>query len=400
MKITTIGIDLAKAVFQIHGVDERGKVAVRKQLKRAEMSSYFANLEPCLIGMEACGSAHHWARKLEGYAHTVKLMAPQFVKPYVKTNKNDMADAEAICEAVSRPNMRFVAMKTVEQQAILSVHRARQGFVKARTAQGNQIRGLLSEFGVVIPQGIRSIMKQVPEILEDGENGLPGTMRNLLERLTENLKEVDRQARELEAQIQLWHRENAASRKLAEIPGLGPITASAIVATVGDAREFKNGRQLAAWMGLVGNPLSDKPDAELTQGGVSQQLAAITHQRQTDIQRNISERNARFFEEEADKLDGWADDLKVGLEREIKEFDRQIKEARRAATTALTLEEKLAGQKQIKTLEGLRNQKRRTLFDAQDQVDKQREELIAAIEGKMNQSTRAEQLFSIRWTIA
>jgi len=251
MKITTIGIDLAKIVFQIHGVDERGKVGVRKQLKRTEMSIYFANLEPCLIGMEACGSAHYWARKLEGYGHTVKLMAPQFVKPYVKTNKNDMADAEAICEAVSRPNMRFVAIKTVEQQAILSVHRARQGFVKARTAQGNQIRGLLSEFGIIIPQGIRSITKQIPEILEDGQNGLPGAMRNLLERLTDNLKEMDRQVNELEAKIQLWHRENTASRKLAEIPGLGPITASAIVATVGDAREFNNGRQLAAWMGLV-----------------------------------------------------------------------------------------------------------------------------------------------------
>ena len=251
MRITTIGIDLAKVVFQIHGVDERGKMAVRKQLKRAEMSVYFANLEPCLIGMEACGSAHHWARKLAGYGHTVKLMAPQFVKPYVKTNKNDIADAEAICEAVSRPNMRFVAMKTVEQQAILSVHRARQGFVKARTAQGNQIRGLLSEFGIVIPQGIRSIMKQMPEILEDAENGLPGTMRHLLERLTENLKEMGRQANELEAQIQLWHRENEASRKLADIPGLGAITASAIVATVGNVREFKSGRQLAAWMGLV-----------------------------------------------------------------------------------------------------------------------------------------------------
>ena len=251
MKITTIGIDLAKAVFQIHGVDERGKVAVRKQLKRSEMSSYFANLEPCLIGMEACGSAHHWARKLEGYGHTVKLMAPQFVKPYVKTNKNDMADAEAICESVSRPNMRYVPAKTVEQQAILSVHRARQGFVKARTAQGNQIRGLLSEFGIVIPQGIRSIMKQMSEILEDGENGLPGTMRNLLERLTENLKEMGRQVNELEKQIGLWHRENEASRRLAEIAGIGPITASAMVATVGNAREFKNGRQLAAWMGLV-----------------------------------------------------------------------------------------------------------------------------------------------------
>jgi transposase len=251
MKITTIGIDLAKNIFQIHGVDARGKVAVRKQIKRAEMAKYFANLEPCLIGMEACGSAHHWARKLEGYGHTVKLMAPQFVKPYVKTNKHDIADAEAICEAVGRPNMRFVAKKSVEQQAILSVHRARQGFVKARTAQGNQIRGLLSEFGIIIPQGIRSIMKQVPEILEDGESGLPGTMRHLIERLAENLKEMDRQVNELEKQIGLWHRENEASRRLAEIAGIGPITASAIVATVGKAHEFKNGRQLAAWMGLV-----------------------------------------------------------------------------------------------------------------------------------------------------
>lgn len=251
MKITTMGIDLAKAVFQIHGVDERGKAVVRKQLKRSEMASYFAKLEPCRIGMEACGSAHYWARKLQGFGHTVKLMAPQFVKPYVKTNKNDMADAEAICEAVSRPNMRYVAVKTVESQAILSVHRARAGFVKARTAQANQIRGLLSEFGVVIPQGIHSIMKRIPEILEDGENGLPGTLRNLLERLTENLKEMDRQADELERQIQLWHRTNEASRRLAEVPGIGPITASAIVATVGKAKEFKNGRQLAAWMGLV-----------------------------------------------------------------------------------------------------------------------------------------------------
>ena len=251
MKITTVGIDLAKEVFQIHGEDEHGKVALCKQVKRKDMAKYFANLEPCLIGMEACGSAHHWSRKLGGYGHTVRLMAPQFVKPYVKTNKDDKADAEAICEAVSRPNMRFVPEKTVEQQAILSVHKARQGFVKARTAQGNQIRGLLSEFGIVIPKGIDVIAKRMPEILEDAENGLPGTMRQLLDRLTANLKEMDRQVDELEVQIQRWHNENAASRKLAEIPGIGPITASAIVASVGDAREFKNGRQMAAWMGLV-----------------------------------------------------------------------------------------------------------------------------------------------------
>src|SRR6188768_4590530 len=154
MKITTIGIDLAKAVLQIHGVDERGKVVVRKQLKRSEVLSYFANLEQCMIGMEACGSAHHWARKLREFGHTVKLMSPQFVKPYVKTNKNDVADAEAICEAVSRPNMRFVPIKSVEQQAVLSLHRVRQGFVRARTAQGNQIRGLLGEFGLIMPKGI------------------------------------------------------------------------------------------------------------------------------------------------------------------------------------------------------------------------------------------------------
>jgi transposase len=251
MKITTIGIDLAKEMFQVHGVDTHGKAVLRKQLRRSEMAKFFGNLEPCLIGMEACGSAHHWARKLGKFGHTVKLMAPQFVKPYVKTNKNDMADAEAICEAVCRPNMRFVPMKTIEQQAILSVHRARQGFVKARTAQAHQIRGLLSEFGIVIPQGISSMVKRMPDILEDAKNDLPGTMRRLLGRLNDHFKELNRQVEELELQIKLWHKENELSRKLEAIPGIGPITASAIVATVGEATEFKNGRQMAAWMGLV-----------------------------------------------------------------------------------------------------------------------------------------------------
>lgn len=251
MKITTIGIDLAKEVFQIHGVDERGRIVLRKQLRRNKMTKFFANIEPCLIGMEACSSSHHWARKLGEFGHTVKLMSPQFVKPYVKTNKHDVADAEAICEAVSRPNMRFVAIKSVEQQAILSVHRARQCLVKARTAQANQIRGLLSEFGIVIPQGIHSIARRVPDILEDAENGLPGTMRHLLRRLNDHLKELGRQAEELELQIKLWHKENEASQRLEVIPGIGPITASAIVATVGNATEFKNGKQLSAWFGLV-----------------------------------------------------------------------------------------------------------------------------------------------------
>ncbi|MDN0077117.1 IS110 family transposase [Crenobacter sp. SG2303] len=251
MKITTVGIDLAKNVFQVHGVDQQGKTVLKKQLKRDQVAAFFANQPPCLIGMEACGGAHFWARKLEAQGHTVKLMAPQFVKPYVKTNKNDAADAEAICEAVSRPTMRFVPIKNSEQQAALALHRARQGFVKARTAQANQIRGLLAEHGIVIPQGSSHITKRLPAILEDADNDLPGTFRHLLARLRDNLKELDRQVGELEVQIQIWHRENSASRKLAQIPGIGPITASALVATIGDAKNFKNGRQLAAWLGLV-----------------------------------------------------------------------------------------------------------------------------------------------------
>ena len=251
MKITTVGIDLAKSVFVAHGVDQGGKVALRKSMKRDQVLPFFANLPPCLIGMEACGSAHYWARKLQELGHTVKLIAPQFVKPYVKTNKNDAADAEAICEAVARPNMRFVPIKNAEQQAVLSVHRARQGFVKARTAQANQIRGLLAEFGIIIPQGIRHIAKQLPEILENVGNDLPGVFRELLDRLGTHLHELDQQVDALDAHIQAWHRASEASRRLAEIPGIGPITASALVATVGDAKNFENGRQLAAWLGLV-----------------------------------------------------------------------------------------------------------------------------------------------------
>lgn len=178
-------------------------------------------------------------------------MAPQFVKPYVKTNKNDAADAEAICEAVSRPNMRFVPVKNGDQQAVLALHRARQGFVKARTAQANQIRGLLAEYGIVIPQGITTLFKQLPDIQEDGENGLPGSFRLLVKRLRDHLKVLDQEVAALEVQIQTWHRENAASQKLARIPGIGPITASALIAAIGDAMNFDDGRQLAAWLGLV-----------------------------------------------------------------------------------------------------------------------------------------------------
>ncbi|MDP1689712.1 MAG: IS110 family transposase, partial [bacterium] len=248
-------------------VDERGKAVLRKQLKRKDVVKFFANLEPCLIGMEACGSAHYWARKLSEMGHTVRLMAPQFVKPYVKTNKSDRNDAEAICEAVGRPNMRFVPMKTAEMQAVLGLHRARQGFVKARTAQANQIRGLLAEFGIVIPKGIGHIAKRLPEILEDGENALPGIMRQLVRELGEQLKAVDKQVGEMEGQIKLWHRENEQSHKLEAIAGIGPITASAFVASVGDAKSFKNARQVPAWLGMV--PRQDGTGGKTTLGRIS-----------------------------------------------------------------------------------------------------------------------------------
>lgn len=251
MKITTVGIDLAKNVFQVHGIDQRGKSVINRRLKRKQVLAFFAQLPPCLVGMEACGGAHYWARKLQAQGHTVKLMAPQFVKPYVKANKTDAADAEAICEAVTRPNMRFVPIKNADQQSVLSLHRARQGFVRARTAQANQIRGLLAEYGITLPQGIGHVAKRLPEIVENTENDLPGMFCDLLIRLGVHLRELDRQTQELEEQIHAWHRSNEESQKLEQIPGIGVLTASALIASIGDARNFKNGRELAAWLGLV-----------------------------------------------------------------------------------------------------------------------------------------------------
>jgi transposase len=251
MNIATIGIDLAKNVFQLHGVNGHGKVLLRRQIHRGQMRGLFINLPPCLIGMEACASAHYWARTLESYGHRVRLIAPHFVKPYVKTHKTDATDAEAICEALSRPNMRFVPIKSIEQQSALSLHRVRQGFVRARTAQACQIRSLLAEFGLVMPPGIANIPKQVPKLLQVAARELPAPFCRLIERLLAHLKELDRQARELEAQIVDWHERSEPSRRLAKIPGIGPITASALVASISDVRSFKSGRQLAAWLGLV-----------------------------------------------------------------------------------------------------------------------------------------------------
>ena len=251
MKITTIGLDLAKSVFQVHGVNAQGHTVLTRQLRREQLSAFFAKLPPCLIGMEACASAHHWARLLRDQGHDVRLIAAQFVKPYVKSNKNDAADAQAICEAVTRPSMRFVAIKSVEQQAVLSLHRAREGFVKARSAAANQIRGLLAEFGLILPQGIAHVTRRVPALLESALARLPGPFVELIRTLVEHLRALDTQVQALERAIVHGHRANPVSQRLAQLPGIGPITASALAASVGDPRLFKNGRQLAAWLGLV-----------------------------------------------------------------------------------------------------------------------------------------------------
>ena len=251
MQVITFGIDLAKNVFQIHGVDAAGHTVVKKQLKRDQLAPYFANAAPATIGMEACSSAHYWARKLQSLGHSVKLMAPQFVKPYVKGNKNDANDAEAICEAVARKSMRFVPIKNVEQQALLSLHCVRQGFVAERTAYSNRIRGLMGEFGFVIPQGMHYISERVHDLIEDANNELPGMFRENVDRLLQHLQELNRHVHELEMKIQGWHRSNEASQKLAAIPGIGPLTASALIASIGDAKNFKSGRELSAWLGLV-----------------------------------------------------------------------------------------------------------------------------------------------------
>ena len=323
-QITTIGLDLAKQVFQVHAAAADGSPIFNRKLRRAEVLRFFEKTPACLVGMEACGSAHYWARKLTEFGHTVRLMAPQFVKPYVKTNKSDRNDAEAICEAVARPNMRFVPVKTAEMQAVLSLHRARQGFVKARTAQANQIRGLLAEFGMVIPKGLGHIARRLPEILEDGENALPAMMRQLIARLGEQLKELDRQVGELERQIKLWHRENEQSRKLEEIAGIGPITASAFVATVGDAKSFKNARQVPAWLGMV--PRHEGTGGRATLGPISKRGDVYLRTMLIHGARSVIAQ----IERKPDQADGWLKKLLARRNKNIAAVALAAKNARTA----------------------------------------------------------------------
>jgi transposase len=231
--------------------DKNGKAVIRKQLKRNQVLAYFANLPASLIGLEACGGSHYWVRELINLGHDARLISPQLVKPYVKGNKNDANDAEAICEAVSRPNMRFVPLKGVEQQDIQMLHRIRSGSVKERTALANRIRGLLGEYGIVVAVGLATLRRQLPDILEDAENGLTAIARQLFADLQQQLVEADKRVGDYGKKIQTLHEGSEVNQRLAQIPGIGPITATALLASLGDGKAFSSPRQVAAWLGLV-----------------------------------------------------------------------------------------------------------------------------------------------------
>ena len=249
--IKVLGIDLAKQSFQLHGVDKTGGTVLKKKLSRNKLTAFIANLPPCLIGLEACGGAHYWVRVFKSLGHSVRMIAPQFVKPYVKSNKNDAVDAEAICEAVQRPNMRFVPAKSVTQQDIQCLHRIRSQLVARRTAQANQIRGLLLEYGVIIPKGISYVRKEIPLILEDAENSLTSLFRELLSELYDEMVHLDERVNSLEGKLEIICRQNEDCQRLLSIPGVGLLSATALIAAIGDISVFKNGRELAAWLGLV-----------------------------------------------------------------------------------------------------------------------------------------------------
>jgi transposase len=252
-KLSRVGIDLAKNIFQLHGVDRHGKAVWRRRLTRDKwLKVLLGKVEPgCEIGMEACAGAHHWARQLQAKGFTVRLIAPQFVKPYVKSNKNDANDAEAVCEAMSRPSMRFVAIKTVGQQDIQAIHRVRSELIGQRTSKANQLRGLVAEYGLVAPQQLARLRAAVPVWLEDAENGLTSRFRELLNGLWNDLKTLDRRVAELDREIDLIAQSDPVAKRLQQLRGVGPMVATALVATVGNAEQFASGRQMAASLGLT-----------------------------------------------------------------------------------------------------------------------------------------------------
>jgi transposase len=249
--ITTIGLDIAKSVFQVHGVDAEGKVILRRQLKRRYVLSFFQKLPSCLVGIEACASSHHWSRELQALGHTVRLMPPVYVKPYVKRQKNDATDAEAICEAVSRPNMRFVETKTPEQQSCLMLHRARHLFIRQQTAVINSIRAYLAEFGIVAPVGRQGVEQLLGVVADANDNRLSEVARDCVAALGAQLQMLKAQILQFDRLISAWHRSSEASKRLDAIPGVGPVLATALVASVADTKAFRSGRDFSAWIGLV-----------------------------------------------------------------------------------------------------------------------------------------------------
>src|ERR1039457_5412150 len=254
--ITTIGLDIAKSVFQVHDVDAEGKVIIRRQLKRRYVLAFFQKLPPCLVGIEACASSHHWSRELKALGHTVRLMPPAYVKPYVKRQKNDAADAEAICEAVTRANMRFVATKTSEQQSCLMLHRTRHLFIRQQTAVINAIRAHLAEFGIVAPVGRKGVTELLQVVADPSDKRVPEVARACLAALGTQLFSLKKQIGEFDRMIMAWHRSNETSKRLHYIPGVSVMMATALVASVADPRTFRSGRNFSAWIGLVPKQLS------------------------------------------------------------------------------------------------------------------------------------------------
>ena len=249
--ITTIGLDIAKSVFQVHGIDAAGQVIIRRQLKRRYVLAFFEKLAPCLVGIEACASSHHWSRQLQALGHMVRLMPPAYVKPYVKRQKNDAADAEAICEAVSRANMRFVATKTPEQQSCLMLHRTRHLFIRQQTSVINAIRAHLAELGIVAPIGRKGIEELLDVVADPRDKRVPEIARTCLIALGAQLRSLKAQILEFDRIIMAWHRSNETSRRLDAIPGVGPVLATALVASIADPKSFRSGRNFSAWIGLV-----------------------------------------------------------------------------------------------------------------------------------------------------
>lgn len=267
-EVVTVGLDLAKNVFQVHAIGADGAVLIRRKLRRTEVIRFFAELPRCLVGMEACASAHHWARELMAIGHEVRLMPPAYVKPYVKRGKTDAADAEAICEAVTRPTMRFVAVKSVEQQAVLMLHKSRDLMVRQRTMLINALRGHLAEYGIVTGLGAAGVVASLKALHEE-QDRFPAHARSALHGIAAQLRALASEIEQLEAQILDWHRNDETSRRLATIPGIGPITASAIAAAVPDASLFRSGRQFAAWLGLT--PRANSSGGKERLGGITKQ---------------------------------------------------------------------------------------------------------------------------------